>query len=143
MSDVNQLMVRQLARKVSQNGSDIRVSVGQPTNPKLYPRQSIPANFWTWKITLKRRWECKEHINALELSLQWRLEHHACSNMRVLHLSDSAVSISILAKGRTSSKALIHIVRKINSLQLLFNIYLMSVHVDSMQNPTDEASRVA
>lgn len=146
LSDAADRLVRHMARKVSRNGSDIRVCVGQPTNPKLYPRQSVPANFWEWQITLKRRWQCKEHINALELrgillSIQWRLEHVPSCNMRVLHLSDSAVSISILSTGRTSSKALAYIARKINSLQLLHNMYVLSVHVDSMQNPTDAASR--
>ncbi|CAK9117514.1 unnamed protein product, partial [Durusdinium trenchii] len=65
--DAEDRLVRQLARRVSRNGSDIRVSVGLPTNPKLYPRQSVPAGFWLWKVTFQRRWEVKEHINALEL----------------------------------------------------------------------------
>ena len=138
--------MRQLARRVGHNGSDIRVSLGVPSNPRLFPRQSIPAAFWEWNICWKKRWEIKEHINALEmrsilLSLQWRLQHHGCTNLRILHLSDSSVCLSILAKGRTSSKALSHIVRKINSMTLICNIYLLGIHVDSVHNPTDAASR--
>ena len=111
--DAEDRLVRQLARRVSHNGSDIRVSVGLPTNPKLYPRQSVPAGFWLWKVTFQRRWEVKEHINALELrsillTIQWRISHLGGFNVKLLHLSDSAVCISVLAKGRSSSKALLH-----------------------------------
>ena len=139
-------MVRQLARRVSHNGSDIRVSISEPTNPKLFPRQSIPAAFWHWKICWKKKWEVKEHINTLEmrailLSLQWRLQHHGCHNLRVLHLSDSSVCLSIIAKGRTSSRSLAHVVRKINALNLMCNLYFLGIHVDSIHNPTDDASR--
>lgn len=146
LGDPADLMVRQLARRVSHNGSDIRVSVGIPTNPKLYPRQSVPANFWEWKVTFQRKWEVAEHINALELrsillTLQWRLSHLRSMNEKFLHLSDSAVSISVLAKGRSSSKALHHIIRRIGSILLATNQYFMGIHVDSFENPTDAASR--
>ena len=146
LEDAEEMLVRQLARRVSHNGSDIKVSLGTPTNPRLFPRQSIPAEFWQWKICWRKRWDVKEHINALEmrailLSLQWRLHHHGCFNLRLLHLSDSAVCLSILAKGRTSSKALAHICRKINSMALVCNFYFLGIHVDSIHNPTDAASR--
>lgn len=141
-----ELLIRQLARRTTHNGSDIRISTGQPTNPKVYPRQSIPSDFWHWKITLARRWDRHEHINCLELrsillSLQWRLERNKLCNHRVLHLSDSAVSISILSKGRTSSKALQHVVRKIGTVVMISNAMLLNCHVDSSDNPTDDASR--
>ena len=144
--DPDDRLVRQLAWRVSQNGSDIRVSVSLPTNPKLYPRQSGPSGFWNWKITFQRRWEVAEHINALEmrsilLSIQWRISHLHGYNVKLLHLSDSAVCISVLAKGRSSSKALQHIVRKIGGLLLATNQYFMGIHVDSFENPTDAASR--
>ena len=146
VEEAEELLVRQLARRVAHNGSDIRVSLSVPTNPRLFSRQSIPANFWKWTICWKKHWEVKEHINALEmrsilLSLQWRLQHQDGTNLRVLHLTDSSVCLSILAKGRTSSKALSYIVRKINSLALMCNIYMLGIHVDSIHNPTDAASR--
>lgn len=139
-------LVRQLARRVTHNGSDIRVSTGLPVNAKHYPRQSVPAAFWKWSVPWSRRWSRQEHINCLELrsilmSLLWRIDHLTISNLRLLHMSDSAVSISILSKGRTSAKALQHVVRRINSILLLFNAYLLCLHVDSMENPTDAASR--
>lgn len=139
-------LVRQLARRTTHTGSDIRISTGIPTCPKVYPRQAIPSDLWEWKITLARKWDRHEHINCLELrsillALQWRLERGKLGNMRLLQLSDSAVSISILCKGRTSSKALQHVVRKIGALVLMANAMVMYCHVDSMNNPTDDASR--
>ena len=139
-------LVRQLARRCSHNGSDIRIATGIPINPKVFPRQSIPSEFWNWRITLSRKWSKHEHINCLELrsillALQWRLDRIGLCNQRVLHLSDSSVSISILSKGRTSSKALEHVVRKVGSVLLMSNAALFNCHVDSWDNPTDDASR--
>lgn len=70
-------LVRQLARRSSHNGSDIRITTGAPTNRKVFPRQSIPSEFWNWRITLSRKWDRRERINCLELrsillTLQWR-----------------------------------------------------------------------
>lgn len=139
-------LVRQLARRSSHNGSDIRITTGTPTNPKVFPRQSIPSEFWNWRITLSRKWDHHEHINCLELrsillALQWRLSRIGLCDQRVLHISDSAVSISILSKGRTSSRALQHVVRKVGAILLLSNASLFNCHVDSWDNPTDDASR--
>ena len=51
------------------------------------------------------------------------------------------VCIYILSKGRTSSHLLQPLVRKIGALQLAMNGLQYHGHVDSAENPTDEASR--
>lgn len=75
------------------------------------------------------------------MSLLWRVDHGGMFHLRLLHLSDSAVCFSILSKGRTSSKPLQHVLRRINGLLFLCYSALLGVHVDSEENPTDHASR--
>ena len=39
---------RMLLRRTNHTGSDIRVVTGDFTNPKVFPRQSVSAAWWTW-----------------------------------------------------------------------------------------------
>ena len=132
--------------KVNHTGSDVRVCTGEITNPRLFPRQAIWAALWKWRLMFQTRWKSPEHINQLELraillSLESRLRHHVFVGQRCLHLSDSFVCVSVISKGRSSSKGLQLVLRKIGSLTLTAGAYLLCGHVDSMENPTDEASR--
>jgi hypothetical protein len=132
--------------KVNHTGSDVRVCTGELTNPRLFPRQAIWAALWKWRLMFQTRWKSPEHINQLELraillSLESRLRHHVFVGQRCLHLSDSFVCVSVISKGRSSSKGLQLVLRKIGSLTLTAGAYLLCGHVDSMENPTDEASR--
>ena len=144
-ADVLQLNQHLLAR-VRHTGSDVRITSGQILNPKVFPHQSAQAHWWTWQQVFRTRWKQAEQINALEvraiyLSLLWKTLQRSLCNRRVFHLSDSYVSISILSKGRTASRKLHFIVNKINALLLAAHCILNLAHVDSAENPTDEASR--
>ena len=137
---------RILGSKTRHTGSDIRVSTGQVLNPKTFPRQSVDSVWWAWQPAFKVRWNEAEHINALEiraiyLSLLWKTMQRKFTNRRLFHLSDSYVAISILSKGRTGSHKLKFICRKIAALLLAGHGLLNLAHVDSADNPTDEASR--
>ena len=144
-ADVQQMNQHLLAR-VRHTGSDSRITSGQILNPKAFPRQSAQALWWEWEQVFRTRWAQAEQINALEiraiyLSLLWKTLQRSVCNRRIFHLSDSYVSISILSKGRTASRKLHFIVNKINALLLAAHCILNLVHVDSSDNPTDEASR--
>ena len=95
--------------------------------PKAYPRQSGAADWWKWKAVFSCRWTRPEHINGLEmrailLALQWRVSHLKEVNVRVLHLTDSYVCMSIISKGRTSSDLLLATLRRIAALCFSFGI---------------------
>lgn len=139
-------LTRILMSKVNHTGSDIRVSSGAVMCPKAYPRQSGAADWWWWKGVFSCKWNRSEHINALEmrsilLALQWRCSHLKEVNVRILHLTDSYVCMSIISKGRTSSDLLVNILRKIACQCFAFGIYPILLHVESSENPTDAASR--
>eukprot|EP00438_Fugacium_kawagutii_P014167 Skav213280 [mRNA] locus=scaffold2944:203357:206395:+ [translate_table: standard] len=137
---------RVLLTRVNHTGSDVRVTTGLVVNPKAFPRQSAAANWWRWQATFKTRWSCKEHINRLELrsillALKWRVTHLHESDVRFVHLTDSYICMSVISKGRSSSVMLTSVLKQLSAWALAFGLYSVQVHVESTENPTDEASR--
>lgn len=49
--------------------------------------------------------------------------------------------MSIVAKGRSSSKLLQPLLQRLSALVLSYGLYLVVVHVESTENPTDGDSR--
>lgn len=137
---------RLLLSRTNRTGSDIRIASGEVLNPKAHPRQPVEAAWWNWEHVFNVRWKSREHINLLELrsiflSVQYYVSHKHAVNLRIFHVTDSYVSLSIVGKGRTSSKALGNILKQLNAYLLIHNIYLVLGHVESAENPTDGASR--
>ena len=135
-----------LLQRTNHTGSDVRLISGDLMAPKKYPRQSVQSTWWHWQPIFASRWKFEEHINALEiravyLSLRWKARQRAFTSRRAFHITDSYVAMSILSKGRTSSKRLQPLIRKISSLLLAGQLQLILAHVDSSDNPTDAASR--
>jgi hypothetical protein len=140
-------LTRILLTRVNHTGSDVRISSGAIMNPKAYPRQSANASWWLWKHVFYCRWQCKEHINRLEmrailLALRWRIQHLKEVNCRFVHLTDSYVCMSIISKGRSSSDLLMTIMKQIAAVQFSFTLFPILIHVESTENPTDEGSRL-
>eukprot|EP00438_Fugacium_kawagutii_P023130 Skav208787 [mRNA] locus=scaffold931:260209:264566:- [translate_table: standard] len=111
---------RLLLRRVNHTGSDIRVSSGAVLNPKAFPRQSVVADWWQWESVFHCRWGRQEHINRLELrsillALKHRVVHLKEVDVRFLHLTDSYVCMSVVAKGRSSSVMLTSVLRQISA----------------------------
>ena len=102
------LLVHEILRQGDRAGTDIRLDVGIPFRFKAFPRAGLRTSYFGWRIVHGYKWKHTSHINALELqgvvnSLQWRLRRLANYRKRVLHLVDSQVVASVVAKGRTSS----------------------------------------
>ena len=140
------LVNRQLLIRTNHTGSDVRVVTGTLMTDKNYPRESVQSEWWSWRPIFSVHWSKKEHINALEmrsiyLALLWKARSLRFCNRKLFHLTDSYVSLSILAKGRTSSFQLQPICRKIAAFLLGGGSHLVLSHVDSADNPTDEGSR--
>ncbi len=126
------LLVGHISRFVSHNGSDVSLALGIP--------------WWDWKILFSSKRKFSDHINSLEMRMILQAAHWRCRgtehfNTRWLHLADSMVCNYILSKGRTSSKLLQPLVRKLAAVQLTLNALELHGHVDSAENPTDAASR--
>ena len=139
-------LTAQLSRHVNHTGSDVSVALGVPYNTKGLSHESLQATWWQWRVVFSTRWKLRSHINALEMrmilqSIQWRARSEGSIGKRWVHLADSMVCNYILSKGRTSSRLLQPIVREINAYLLALNSTQYNAHVDSVENPTDEASR--
>ena len=137
---------RAILKRVNHTGSDVRVSTGAIVNPKAYPRQSVPSCWWKWLPVFKFKFQKPDHINSLELrsiiqAVEWRMTHKKEVHCRVFHLTDSYVCMSIIGKGRSSSEMLQFLLRRLSADLLLCNLYLLCIHVGSLDNPTDDASR--
>ena len=135
-----------LLARTNFTGSDVRVVTGQLTNPRAFPRQSISAAWWSWQHTFKVRWPKPQHINQLELkalmlSIFRGIRTGRWSQQRIVHLSDSYVTISVVSKGRSSSVMLNRLLKVLNAHLLIHGIYLVLAHVESTENPTDGQSR--
>ena len=139
-------LVAQLSRHVNHTGSDVSISMGTPFNSKGRGHASIRAHWWRWKLVFTSRWNFMNHINYLEMrvilqSIKWRARSAHSIGSRWLHLADSMVCNYVLSKGRTSSLMLQPLTREIAAHLLALNAVQLQGHVDSIENPTDAASR--
>ena len=137
---------RFLLRRTNHTGSDIRIATGEIVNPKVFPRQSVQATWWDWQPIFAQRWKRKAHINVLEmeallLSVRHQIERFNFCDARVFHISDSYVTISVVSKGRSGSKQLQRVMRRLAALLLGHGLTLIVAHVESTENPTDAMSR--
>ena len=135
-----------LLRRANHTGSDVRISSGCLLNPRNYPRQSAASDWWAWNKVFAYRWDKHDHINSLEFrsiihAVEWRIKHLREVSTRIFHLTDSYICMSIIAKGRTSSRMLKPLLARLSTLLLAFDIYLIVIHVESSDNPTDHDSR--
>ena len=100
----------------------------------------------TGRFFLKLVGSFQNHINYLEMrmvlqAIKWRARSKNAIGSRWLHLADSMVCNYVLSKGRTSSVMLQPLTREIAAHVLALNGLQLNGHVDSIENPTDAASR--
>ena len=147
------MLIRKLGSLMSTRGTDVLLKA--PTEPlRSYDRlrTSIPAKLWKWQTCCAWLWkkprcnEVPEHINKLELravltAVKWRIMKTKLTRSKFLHLVDSLVSLHIVNKGRTSSRKLRTIMKKISAWLLLSGNACLLGYVDTGQNPADGPSR--
>eukprot|EP00438_Fugacium_kawagutii_P033332 Skav210467 [mRNA] locus=scaffold1443:165052:167511:- [translate_table: standard] len=139
-------LVHQYLRRMEFRGSDVRLDLGVIFRPDSVIRTSINPKRWVWKTAQSYPWRGTAHINVLELmailrGLEWRARSASFHSCRFLHLSDSQICLSVLAKGRSSSRQINRILRKINSLCVALNLLPLWAWVASRLNPADAPSR--
>jgi hypothetical protein len=92
-------------------------------------------------------WLLQEHINALELhavlsAVRWLLTFPSHMDCGVVFCVDSAVVCYALAKGRSSSFALLRLLRQLAAFCLASGLTLRPFWMRSADNPADAPSRV-
>lgn len=116
------------------------------------PAQGPPplADHWLnptrWRTSLQGRWDAEEHINVQEIrvvsmlyrslgrdKMQWGRRH--------LSFADSLVTIGALRKGRSSSLALLRLIRRCAACALAYDIMVVLRWVPTKVNWADWPSR--
>lgn len=100
-----------------------------------------------WSVLIASRWRAAQHINVLELhavllALRHALSSPASISTRLFMLMDSAVAYYTLWKVRSSSPALLPVLRQINSHLLVTGATLQPCWIPSKWNPADDPSRL-
>lgn len=134
---------------VSAKGSDVLLKAS--SEPLPYSdrfRSSIPANLWKWAVVCGWEWHhaTPQHINKLEIkavytSLKWRIARQHLRHSKSVHLVDSMVSLQVLNKGRSSSRKLKVVIRKICALLISSRLFMVLAYVNTGSNPADRPSR--
>ena len=98
-----------------------------------------------WKVGSAWRWTGKSHINVLEMASVFQAIKTAArrGGGRVCLLVDSNVVVRSVAKGRSSSKALASLLRKIMAVSLAFGIFIAILFVPTRLNVADDPTRSA
>ena len=137
------------SRLAATNGADIRLDLGLPYGPHQLARTTIDPSSWTWKVILSYSWKNQnQHINVLEtvavLDLLRKLGRDKESQgKRRLILIDNQAALGVLAKGRSSSKAMMAPLTRISAILIAGHMRLILGWVRTDWNPADGPSRWA
>lgn len=144
---IEQLMTLLFVRSAEHRGSDVRMDTGALTRPGIWPRAAVNPDFWNWRTVVKFKWrEPGEHISELELRtalsmLKWRLRSARHQGTKFLHLMDSAASIGVLTKKRSSAHVMQRVAAKYALLEIAGHVWSVFGFVRSDVNPADGPSR--
>ena len=125
-------------------GSDVRLDSGSILEAA---RQAVPypAFAWQWQCIQSYAWTQPQHINVLELLAFFNFLRQFTAksgrSVRFYHVLDSRVCSCVLAKGRSSSKLLNRIPRRIAAVLLASDAYCFPLWTISSWNFADVGSR--
>ena len=144
--ELEQVLVYKYLRIASRGGADVRLDLQAPFRAKAWPRSGLQATLWSWSIGHGFPWRETAHINELEIgaavnAVKWRARACARFNSRYLHLLDSQVAASVLAKGRSSARRLWGWMRGHAAYLIASGCYPIYGYVDTDDNPADVPSR--
>ena len=138
--------MKELVNLVDFRGSDGRLLDGSVCEGS---RQTVPypAVVWDWKCVQSYAWATDQHINVLELVAF--LNYYKCMsafkynhNLRFFQVLDSRVVSCVVSKGRSSSKVLNMILRRLAALLISIDAYALPLWTISAWNFADAGSRV-
>ncbi|CAE8717690.1 unnamed protein product, partial [Polarella glacialis] len=127
-------------------GTDVRLDTGMPFAPHQVARSSVDPASWRWKVVMSYAWKETQHINVLEtvavLDLLRKLGRESgIQNFRRMVLIDNQAALGVIAKGRSSSRAMMAPLRRISALLVAGNVRLVLGWVCTDWNPADGPSR--
>ena len=147
VSSLEKPLLLKLLGLVSMKGEDLMVTAASEPQVKFHRlRSSVPAKLWRWREVAGWQWRHSgDHINVLELqailtTLRWLAVRRKVHRRRFMHLTDSLVCLRSLSRGRTSSRKLRHVLKRISSLILAADLHPVWGYIHTAQNPADIAN---
>jgi hypothetical protein len=137
-------LVKWLVAQQSARGGEIRNLKAAPHAKGRW--QEVDARWFHWETVLSVPWRWRENINVAEarardLAIRLRARQRSCQRQRYVHLMDSQVNLACIAKGRTGSRRVGHVMRRASATLLATGLHEVVAYVRSDRNPADRASR--
>ena len=134
----------EIMRRVSHRGGEWKNAFEPGATPCRWPLLSVPIAWWSWNVCLSYR-ASGAHINALELravlaTVKWLTRQKGVCKANIVHFIDSQVVYSMITKGRSSSRFLNGMLRRLNCLLIAADLNLTVGYVRSADNPADAPS---
>ena len=124
-------------------GTDIRLFVEHHTHREMVP---YPAYRWLWRETLAFKWRQDAHINELETQaliahIRRLAREPDVRQTRLMVIIDSQVLFYALGKGRSPSKRLNRLLRRLMALSIFADLYVFPAWTLSSWNWANHPSR--
>ena len=107
--EAQKVLVKQMCRRATRGGSDVRLDTGQFMRPDVWQRAPTDPSRWTWKTLHSWKWKHNGHITELETlspvtAVRWRARSssllHNHSTFAVLIKCVPVLAGSMLSRGR-------------------------------------------
>ena len=138
--------LRRMLSLVDYRGTDARLDDSQGL-PLAHQGLPYPAFAWAWVATQAYPWQQEQHINILEavamLNHVRRLSQDVSAfGVRQFHVLDSQVVASVVARGRSSSRRLNRVARRLTAFVIAMDLYVHTLWTISRWMGCDQASRL-
>ena len=135
-----------LVRSADYKGSDVKLLTGEILDGAKHGCP-YPASAWKWETVQSYKWETSNHINVLEFVaflnyVRLRSKGVNMHSKRFLHIFDSRVVACVVAKGRSSSKQLNRVSRRLCAYLIATHTTCLSLWTVSKWNYADAGSRL-
>ena len=152
IANASAAVIRKVASFAEKRGDYVVLedNLAKTSGQELKPRAGFPRHLGLkqadFKTILSVRAQHPAHNNILEgeaylLWLRWLLQNTSHHNCRATCLVDSKVVLGGVMKGRSSSKPLLRLLRRVAAMQLVGNVLVRLVYVPTDCNPSDPPSR--
>ena len=141
-----EVLVKQMCRRVTHRGSDVRLDTNQLIRPDVWPRQPTDPSRWTWKLLHSWKWEHSGPITELEMrsaltAIHLRARSSSLLRTRFLLFIDNQSSLAVLVKSRSSSRKLNAVALKTTAILFCSLSRPLYAFSDTDHNPADAGSR--
>jgi len=141
------VLTRAIVSYQADTGGDVRPVPGREFKGDTWPRMGVDPGWWTWKVVMSHPWGDEESIYMLKAravlhALSWRTRSAQAIASRVVHLSNSQVTLGALNKFRSPTEHLNRVITRIAATCLAGSMQAIFAYVAPENNPAVASPRV-